>query len=584
MPFFRDLITQLNELLAQQTLTKKIMAAAALLAVVGLLLAQVFQLGRTIDYAVLYSELTDTNARKVREELDRLGAKYELSRTDAGWTVLVPVKEKENLRLDTVGVIEAAGDRPGWELFDRTSIGVTPFTQKINRKRAIEGELARTIMHLSAVKSASVRVVIPEESVFIKPQARPTAAVLVEMAGSATLSPEQVGTVQALVAGSVEGLVREDVVVADTRGNELTKRKEAGTMEEVLDQRERLVAQHKKQREEYEDYLEGKILSSLSQIFGANHVAANVNVDFDFTEKEETALTYDPEHVVLAEAQRFDGAGATPRFIEGVIGATRQMGETKGDVVTTTGADQEWQAERILNYNVGKTEAKTVHAPYLINRITAAIFVDDLPARPELDADGKPVADKDGNVATSRKAPDKQQLKALEDSVRRIVGFSEDRPGGVSDEVTVVHMPFTPPIGITADETIERIQRQELTVMLVKWGVLALLALMILIFIARPLVRIVAPRPAPPALEGPARRAALGPAPAERALLEAAPPPAELPAARREREEVPPPPPPTGETPDLLRARQEELDGEILELSRANPKKVPLILRSWMES
>ncbi|MBN1866127.1 flagellar M-ring protein FliF [Candidatus Sumerlaeota bacterium] len=577
MPFFRDLATQLNELLAQQTLTKKIVAGFILVAIVAVLSVMMLNFGKTIDYEVLYAGLDEATAKQMKQELTTQGVAYRVTQTDRGWTIQVPSNVVLNTRLDLAGTVDLKGERYGWELFESPKFGMTDFAMRVNRQMAIQGELARTISSFDAISRATVNLAQPEKSPFVVEEKRPTASVLVDLYPGFALSPDQVATIQAIVAGSVEGLDRKDVTVADTLGNELSRATTQNEEGKRLDERERLLTMQERQRKEYEKHLESKILSAFSKVFGQGHVEARVNVDFDFTVREENTLQYSPKNVVRSEqtlkAVSAEQGGA---YAEGLIGATKQVGPEildSGAGAAAGGKGPEYRDEKTVNYEVGRTETKTQYAPYQINKITAAVLVDHIPVR---ETSG------DGGVTEKREELTEEQIAALEDQVKQIIGYSEDRPGGVTDRVSVTSMLFNLEGMPSAVETMSELQKRQWILLSLKWGVWLLVAVLVALFLLRPLARIVAAQPVlQPALAGPSEGIGLPPM-VERTVLEG---PEEAGLAMGEPEGVPalgmmaP-----GEAIGSGELRQQSLDNEILELARQNPKKVSLVLRSWMES
>ena len=572
MPIIRDFYTQTSELLAQQSATKKVLAACILLAVVIFGITQLFRYGRTVDYEVLYAGLDAQSAKSLTDALktNAPGVPYTVSQDAKGWTIKTPAGRVLDLRLDLAPSVDVGSGRVGWELFDKSSIGVTDFTQKINRQRAIQGELARTIQAIDVVKTANVTLAIPESSLFVREEAQPKASVLVELYPKAVLSRSKVGAIQALVAGSIEGLTRDNVTVVDSSGALLSAPKGEGEDRQTdLNERAQLVEQQEKQRKDYERRLEEKIESALSTVFGPKHVTAQVNVDFDFTTKEVNELKYNPRNVPVAESLSKSISGKQSVGAEGVVGSTthlQQEGTTSGSAVARS-AEPMGSEEKVTNYQVGKTETKTVFPPFQIRRITAGVMVDD-----------KPVEERDdkGNVTKkTRQKLTEEELLALEEQVKQVISFSEERPGGQADVVKVTNMTFRVPEELTPEETVTKIQTHRLIITAIKYGLLALGVLLFAIFFVRPLMNIVAPRSLTPTGLGASGRAALGGPAGGPPLLEGQ----GMLAAGGMAGALPQP----GVVDEVTR-RQSALDKEILELAKENPKKVSLVLRSWIES
>ncbi len=377
--WFNNFKDQFRELLAQQSLVSKIVAASVLLVIVVLLMSFAFRESRDVHYELLYAGLDASTAASIREELERQAVEYSVSEERERYTIRVPEGQALNLRLDLANTIETAGGKEGWKLFDDKDFGATYFSLQIKKQRAIMGELARTIMQMEMIRNAVVQLSIPEKSLFVEEQEEPTASVMVSLVEDAIITDDQVKTIQAFVAGSIEGLKAENVTVADTQGNELTKIKEVDTVKQELDHQERVIQIHQRQRKDYERYLERKILTQLSSIFGVGHVTANVSVEFDYTHRRQNQIEYEKKGTPIAEATKMSGNGTMPRMAEGVTGVEAHIPTAGTETGVGGTGNQQYVAETIRNYGVGKTETETEHPDYQIKRVAAAVCVDNFP-------------------------------------------------------------------------------------------------------------------------------------------------------------------------------------------------------------
>jgi len=485
----------------------------------------------------------------------------------------VPEGQALNLRLDLANTIETAGGKEGWKLFDDKDFGATYFSLQIKKQRAIMGELARTIMQMEMIRNAVVQLSIPEKSLFVEEQEEPTASVMVSLVEDAIITDDQVKTIQAFVAGSIEGLKAENVTVADTQGNELTKIKEVDTVKQELDHQERVIQIHQRQRKDYERYLERKILTQLSSIFGVGHVTANVSVEFDYTHRRQNQIEYEKKGTPIAEATKMSGNGTMPRMAEGVTGVEAHIPTAGTETGVGGTGNQQYVAETIRNYGVGKTETETEHPDYQIKRVAAAVCVDNFPTA---------ITNENGETVIKRtKNLTDEDLDKIEGIVQGAINYNEERPGGLSDLVAVTNIPF----GISAPDRQTVIESAPWWKQFIPYAYVLMIILFVGIFFMRPLFRVIAPKPLPPELEEALKSGGL--TADERVLLEREEAMGELPGGR------------TGEAYGMLgvdeqhgaasdddanRVKQENLDDEIMDLARAHPKKVPLILKSWIES
>ncbi|MEP0391770.1 MAG: flagellar basal-body MS-ring/collar protein FliF [Erythrobacter sp.] len=168
------------------------------------------------DYVPVYENVRESDASQIVAELDTAGIAYQLA--NDGHDILVPESEAANARVAVAGANISMGGTTGFELFNENELGLTEFAQKINLQRAIQGELARTIMMMSGVEFARVHLAMPERTLFRSEQENPTAAVTVEMEPSQVLSAERVDGIRQLVASSVPGLSLGDVAVLNETG------------------------------------------------------------------------------------------------------------------------------------------------------------------------------------------------------------------------------------------------------------------------------------------------------------------------------------------------------------------------------
>ncbi|MEX0599702.1 MAG: flagellar basal-body MS-ring/collar protein FliF, partial [Rhodothermales bacterium] len=214
-PFFQNVQAFLRRLSPGQKLSLGLVVVGG----VGIIGAIAFWAGQP-NYALLFGNLEPGDANQVVEALQADGVKYEIKNN--GTAVYVPRDDVYELRLRFAGDGLVSDGPLGYELFDRGTLGMTDFMQKLNLKRALEGELSRTITNVRQVDVARVHLVMPERSPFRETQVEPTASVVLKLAGSSRLTSEQIDGITQLVAGAVEGLAPADVTVLDTRGNMLS--------------------------------------------------------------------------------------------------------------------------------------------------------------------------------------------------------------------------------------------------------------------------------------------------------------------------------------------------------------------------
>lgn len=274
--------------------------AAVILGAATILAAVAFWASRP-DYALLFANLSSTDAGKVVETLQSDRIKYQLR--DGGTAVFVPRQDVYELRLRFAGEGLVSDGPAGYELFDSGTLGMTDFMQKLNLKRALEGELARTISSIRQVDIARVHLVIPERSAFRENQSQPSASVVLKLAGNNRLAHEHIEGITSLVAGAVEGLDPSHVTVLDTRGTMLSSpARAAGERLETSNQL--------KHQRAMEQHLTEKTQSLLDQMLGPGNSVVRVSASLDFSRTVAEREIIDPESATIVSEERLEEQGA----------------------------------------------------------------------------------------------------------------------------------------------------------------------------------------------------------------------------------------------------------------------------------
>jgi flagellar M-ring protein FliF len=325
---------------------------------------------------------------QMTDKLDQAGVKYKLER--GGADIMVAVSDLAKARVALAkGGIPMAG-RPGLELFDQPSWGMTDFTQRINYRRALEGELERTIGKMRSVESAQVHLVMHETDGFAA-QARPTeASVVLKVKGEA--DPEIVKGIAHLVASSVDGLTSDHVTIVNDAGRMLSEAEESTSLA-GLSSRQLAV------QREIEDYLRIKAEKIVGQMVGAANLRVQVSARMSFDRVERTTASVDPDKQVVAAEQK-------AQIVPGAQGGAGQNN-------TSTAYE-----------NTRSTES-FVAAPGALKRLTVAVLVADQPGA-------------DPKAAPTPRTP--AELRQIETMVRSAVGADSTR----GDVVSVVSVPFAP--------------------------------------------------------------------------------------------------------------------------------------------
>lgn len=243
---------------------KQMIVFGALLAAICGALALGYFFFLRADYAVLASDLRPEDASAIVTELETRKTSYRIE--DGGKTILVPAAQADATRVAIAGSDAAARGQIGFELFNKSDMGLTNFAQKINFQRALQGELVRTITALEGVENARVHLAIPERSLFRGERTAPSAAVTVTMKQGRMPDPARVSGIQRLVAAAVPDLPEAEVVVLDGQGRVISARAQIEAPGE-LDERQAVRA-----------YYAARARSAIEPILGAGRFVIRVVV------------------------------------------------------------------------------------------------------------------------------------------------------------------------------------------------------------------------------------------------------------------------------------------------------------------
>lgn len=434
--FFKQLITQLSAVWNKLSLTQKIITASLVgFTLLGLIFLMFWSSGTATEtgFKKLYSDLELEEASLITEKLDQGGYKYKLEQ--GGKTILVKAKQVYEIRMALARDGLPTSHGVGYEIFDKTSIGVTDFVQKLNARRALEGELQRTIEGLDEVHSTRIHIVIPEPTIFLERQKEPTASVVIKMNPGKTLSKDQVRGITNLVSSSVEGLKANNISIVDFEGRLLSN--PYGDDETALASSRNMELQHNIERA-----LERKIDNLMLDVLGPGKATVQVAVDLDFDQVEKTMEKYDPESRVVRSEERSD---------ENVKNAP----------------DGDQQQERSLtNYEIDKTVEHLIQEVGNIRRLTISVAVD---GRYRKDDEGK-------DIYESRST---EELANIEDIVKNAVGYDLAR----GDQIVVASMKFDNEYMRKEQESIDKKEQWAFRMMIAKYIIAFIVGIMVILLI-----------------------------------------------------------------------------------------------------
>jgi flagellar M-ring protein FliF len=406
--------------------------------------------------SILYSGLEQKDAAAVVSRLDALNVKYETR--DEGATIMVPADQVTKLRMQMAQEnLPPAG--VGYEIFDKSdTFGATAFVQNINKLRAMEGELARSIHTIDGIDSVRVHLVVPEREIFSREAQSPSASVVVKTRG--VLGREQVAAIQHLVASAVVGLKPARVAIVDDKGNLLAGGEEKTGAEAIA-------AEQEQNTTSFEDRLRQRVESIVESVVGQGHARVQVTANVDYNHVNEVSETYDPDSKVVRSTSTTEANSNESDRSTGVSVANalpNAQGQNGGGTQSTTG-----NTEETTNYEINKVVRNATNDPVSIKKLSIAVAVDGIMA--------------DNGAYKPRSAKEMQQIDAL---VKSAIGYDQAR----GDQVQVINMPFARMDTTLGTASVEPFLGLDgpAWFKIIEVAILSLTALLIGLFVLRPLI------------------------------------------------------------------------------------------------
>jgi len=378
------------------------------------------------DYKPLYASLDRMDPQAVLTILDSNQIKYKVD--EKSGALMVASNQIHDARLKLAGEGIAADGSFGFEILDKERpLGTSQFMESARFRRSLEGELARTITSIRAVRGARVHLAIPKSSAFVRDARKPTASVFIDLYSGVGINPPQVRAIANLVASSISQLALQDVTVVDQRGNLLSN----------FETDENMMAANRQM--EYSQGVEKRIVmrisSILERVLGKDKFRAEVSADIDFTEVEQADEQFNPDLPAIRSEQTLDEGSNGSTVGGGVPGALTNQppGNAAAPEIATAGAAADANAgnrrlQSTRNYELDRTVSYTRHQVGRIRRLSVAVVVDN-------------VMQKDATTGEVTSAPMKQQdLDRLSILVRDAVGFDAAR----GDRVNIINAEFIP--------------------------------------------------------------------------------------------------------------------------------------------
>ena len=441
-----SLIAQLQRQVQQLSLAQRVFS---LLMVAALVLGAVAlgQWAAKPTMSPLFTNLSATDASAIVDQLNATGVQYEL--TAGGSTILVPNATLYDTRIMIAGTGLPANSDAGYALLDNMSMTSSEFQQQVTYQRALEGELAKTITAMGGVQTASVKLAIPQDSIFVSEKSAPTASVFLQTSGNSSMSASSVQAIVHLVSASIEDMQPEDVAVIDSNGVVLST---VGADSSALMQSGQVT--------DYETRVAANVQAMLDRVVGAGNAVVSVSAELDYDKTARTTETFSADETVppLSEStsvEDYTGGDAT---------STGVLGPDNISVPTTDDGSGTYHKETAVNNNAVNKVTETLEtAPGNVRRQSVSVVVSDQ-AGADLD------------------------LTDLEAMVAAAAGVDDTR----GDIVNVSRMAFDTTASETAQVALEAAAVEQkasattsMYIQIAKWASLGLIVLLVFLLIVR---------------------------------------------------------------------------------------------------
>jgi flagellar M-ring protein FliF len=371
----RDRVTLLWQ--AQSRQNQIIAASVAAVGVIGVVVIGFMLFGHGPAYQTLFTNLSNEDAPAVTARLKDDKIPYQIS--GDGKTISVPAVNVSDERVAIAGSGMLKGGGSGYELFDKVNFGMTEFQEKLDKTRAVEGELQRTIDGLNPVESSRVAIATPDQSLYSSQQEPTTASIAIKTKPGQALSPQEVKGITSLVANSVEGLKPENVTIVDSNGQILLPGpggpNGSGGGDSGVDAL-RLTQEQLLAKERYESALQQSVQSMLDDTLGPKHAVARVSTKMNFDANQSESKIYAPQGTVLsAQNQRESYTGTTPnRQAIGVPGTTSNIGTYQG-IQNNAQSGRYNGSKSTQNFDVSEQNIKHIDAPGKVTQTAVSVLV-----------------------------------------------------------------------------------------------------------------------------------------------------------------------------------------------------------------
>ena len=413
--------SQIQEFFGVMNSAQKVMFGL-LLSLVIIISGAIFFWAQQDEQVLLFGNLNPDNANAIVQKLDEKNIDYEIS--NGGNAIYVPSDKVHALRLELASYGSGNTDSKGYELFDSQSLGMTDFMQQVNQKRALEGELQRSINSLTQVQNSRIHLVLQERSPFEESSVEASASVILTLEPGNRLSNNQTAGIASLISGSVEGLSPNSVVILDQLGNRLSDdadRDSGGDMGNIQMQI----------KQKSEAYLTEKGQSMLDRVLGAGNSIVRVSVEHDFQKVMIERDSFDPDSRIIISETNSDQT--TADIDREQINATDYTPVEYMDEALVIGENNIESSTQSRNYEVSREKQYIEETQGEIIDITASILLNQK-VEQSLDGNGEPV--------TVPIPYDDDQINEFRNLLAMALGIEADDGGSIEDKIAVSQIEF----------------------------------------------------------------------------------------------------------------------------------------------
>lgn len=427
------------------------------------------------QYKLLYTDLTKEDAATISQLLEQGKIAYQMG--DDGKSIYVPEDMVDIWRLEIAKKGVDFSSTVGYEVFDNQAFGTTSFVQKINRQRALEGELMKTIKHIRGIKRARVHLSLPESSPFVSEKKPPGASVVLSLERGLSLTKAEIKGIQSLISASIDGMRNKNVVIIDDKGEKLTE----NIGDDMAQHTASRLAIESKMNRQYENQVE----SILKRVVGEGRVIAKVNVKMDFTESYQTKTSYDGENSAVvsevANKQALNGSRPSPQGIPGARSNIPGERPQPGIPETRNNVDKSLTTR---NYNVPKTITKSKKPTAEIQAISVAVMIDGKRI-PVLDKDGAIVMGENDLPMTKYEPWTEAEIANFQAIVSSSIGISASR----GDNLVIKNMEFAKEDLSEAEAILRQRENREIIKNLTKYLMIGVLISLLFFIVVRPFIQ-----------------------------------------------------------------------------------------------